>query len=112
MGRKRIIGMLTFVLGIGLVFLVGFNQVSYAWEASIWDNGIPGWTTTFSEGDPIDTNSPNNASSTQLAIDSNGIVYVTYSQSDGTKNHIYLSRYDGTNVHIWNNTTGWTTTFA
>ncbi|HUV59060.1 MAG TPA: hypothetical protein VMW09_03005, partial [Desulfatiglandales bacterium] len=113
MCRKGIIGMSTLILGIGLALLVGFNKVSYAWDVRIWDNDTTGWTTTFLDGDPIDTGTANPAYSPQLAIDSNGVVYGTYYQSDGSNDHIYLSRYDGTDVRIWDNdTTGWTTTFS
>ena len=110
---KKIIGISTLVLAVVLILSVGFNKTSYAWEASIWDNDTTSWTTTFSQGDPIDTNLANDASKPQLAIDSNNIAYITYYQWDGSKDHIYLSRYDGTDVSIWNNDApaGWTTTF-
>jgi hypothetical protein len=81
-------------------------------DVRIWDKDAPGWTTTFADGDPIDTGTANSAFEPQLAIDSNDVVYVIYRQSDGAQNHIYLSRYDGTDVRIWDNVTGWTTTFA
>jgi hypothetical protein len=83
-------------------------------DVRIWENdGTPGWTTTFSEGDPIDTGTTNDALFPQLGIDSNDAAYVTYYQSYGTKNHIYLSRCYGNDVRIWDNgTPGWTTTFA
>ena len=112
MHRKRIVGMMIFFLGIGLFFLVGFNKISHAWEVRIWDNDAPGWTTNFDQGVPIDTNATKDAYNPQLAIDSNGIVYFTYHQFDEGEYHIYLSRYNGTDVRIWNNTSGWITNFA
>ncbi len=82
-------------------------------DVRIWDNNTSSWTTTFADGDPIDTGTANDATYPQLAIDSNGVVYVTYEQDDGAISHTYLSRYDGTNVRIWDNdTSSWTTTFA
>ncbi|MHC4695068.1 MAG: CFI-box-CTERM domain-containing protein, partial [Planctomycetota bacterium] len=61
-------------------------------DVRIWDNDIKGWTTTFANGDPIDTGTTNDAARPELRIDSNDVVYVTYMQSDGTNNHLYLSR--------------------
>jgi len=82
-------------------------------DVRIWDNDISNWTTTFADGDPIDTGTANNADNPQLAIDANNVVYVTYEQLDGALEHIYLSRYDGTDVTIWDNDiSGWTSTFA
>jgi hypothetical protein len=82
-------------------------------DVRIWDNGASTWTTTFANGDPVDTGTAQNAITPQVAVDLNNKVYVTYYQSDGTKQRIYLSRYDGTNVGIWDNgTSTWTTTFA
>jgi hypothetical protein len=82
-------------------------------DVRIWDNDTSNWTTTFANGDPIDTGTANGADEPQLAIDANDVVYVTYRQSDGAQDHIYLSRYDGTDVRIWDNdTTDWITNFA
>jgi hypothetical protein len=82
------------VFGVSLLFLLATNSVCPACNVRIWDNDAPGWTTTFADCDPIDTGTANEADNTQLAIDSNGFVYVTYQQSDGALDHIYLSRYD------------------
>jgi len=76
---------------MGLVILAGLYNVSFAWEAGIWDNDTTGWATTFANGDPIDAGTAHGVGLPQLAIDSNGVVYVTYDQSDGTSYHIYLS---------------------
>ncbi len=82
-------------------------------SVKIWDNDTASWTTTFASGDPIDTGIAQDAINPQIAKDSNNNIYVTYSQSDGAKTHIYLSRYDGTSVKIWDNgASAWTTTFG
>ncbi|MBE9580960.1 MAG: hypothetical protein IMF18_05010, partial [Proteobacteria bacterium] len=82
-------------------------------KVEIWDNDTTDWITTFANGDPIDTGTGNAALHPQLAIDRQDRVYVTYYQSFTGHNHIYLSRYDGTDVRIWDNdTTDWITTFA
>jgi hypothetical protein len=79
----------------------------------IWDNDTSSWTTTFANGDPIDTGTGTFSRAPAIAIDLNGIVYVTYSQFPMPGCHIYLSRYNGTDVRIWDNdTSSWTTTFA
>jgi hypothetical protein len=93
------------------IYLSRYNAVS-AWT-EVWDNGTPGWTTDFASGDPIDTGLANSAITPQLAVDSSNNVYVVYVQSTGTKNHIFLSRYDGTDVRIWDNGgSAWTNVFA
>jgi hypothetical protein len=52
-------------------------------EVSIWDNDTSSWTTTLANGDPIDTGTANSVDEPQIAIDSTGIVYVTYAQEYG-----------------------------
>lgn len=82
-------------------------------DVTIWDADSAAWTTTYTAGDPIDNNSGNPAANPQPAIDSNDRAYVAFNQSDGTADHVYLTRYDGTDVRIWDkDTPGWTTTFA
>ncbi len=101
------------VLSMGLLVLLTTNRISFADEAEIWDNDISDWTTTFANGDPIDTGTTPEAEEQQLAIDANDVVYVAYEGTDGAQDHIYLSRYDGTDVRIWDNdTSDWTTTLA
>ncbi len=93
------------------IYLSRYNAVA-AWT-EVWDNGTPGWSTTFASGDPIDTGLANNATTPQIAVDASNNVYVVYVQSTGTKNHIFLSRYNGTDVRIWDNGgTAWTNVFA
>ncbi|MBE9582620.1 MAG: hypothetical protein IMF18_13530, partial [Proteobacteria bacterium] len=99
---------------IGAAFLLGVSQLSFG-AAWIWDNDTSSRTTTFANGDPIDTGTTNHALNPQVAIDSNGTVYVAYRQTDAGIDRIYLSRYDGTDatdpkVEIWDNdTTDWIT---
>ena len=71
------------------------------------------WSTNFAAGSPIDANTGSPARMPQLAIDSTNQVYVTFYQNNGSENHIYISRYNGLDVRIWdNNTNNWTTNFA
>src|SRR4030042_1631376 len=82
-------------------------------DVKIWDNGASAWTDTFSDGDPIDRGVAQNAVSPQVAVDSQDRVYVTLIQSDGSNNHVYLSRFDGSDVKIWDNgASTWTDTFT
>ena len=69
------------------------------------------WSATFGLGSPIDADTGNPARAPQLAINSGNQVYVTFYQNDGAESHIYLSRYDGFDVRIWQNNFLWTTTF-
>ena len=81
-------------------------------DVSIWDNDTLSWSTNLSDGDPIDTGTDNSAYDPQIAIDANGFVYITYRQYAGINSHIYLSRYDGVNVSIWDkDSSNWTTSF-
>ncbi len=70
------------------------------------------WSANFDLGSPIDASTNFPARAPQLAVDSNNQVYVTFHQSDGSENHIYLSRYNGIDVRIWQNNFTWTTTFT
>ena len=93
------------------IFLSRYNGT----DVRIWDNGITNWTTTFTNGDPIDTGITTGAGSSKIAVDSTGKVYVAFVKYNaGSIMHLYLSRYNGTNAEIWNNDApaGWTTTFA
>jgi len=82
-------------------------------DVRIWDNDSASWTTTLGDGDPIDTGSNNSVYSPEIAIDSDDRVYMTFYQSDGAYNRIYLSRYDGVDARIWDNdSTSWTTNFS
>src|SRR4030042_1920301 len=82
-------------------------------DVKIWDNDASTWTDTFANGDPIDRGVAQDASSPQLCIDSQDSVYVTFFQSDGSNDHVYLSRYDGSDVKIWDNgASAWTDMFA
>ncbi|MCG3137271.1 MAG: hypothetical protein HJJLKODD_01114 [Phycisphaerae bacterium] len=82
-------------------------------DVKIWDNGASTWTDTFTNGDPIDTNYARPSLILSAAIDSADRVYMTYYQSDGTRNRLYLSRYDGSDVKIWDNgASSWTDTFS
>lgn len=71
------------------------------------------WSTNFADGNPIDANTGSSAGMPQLAIDSTNQVYITFHQNNGSENHIYLSRFNGLDIRIWdNNTNNWTTNFA
>ncbi|MCG3136176.1 MAG: hypothetical protein HJJLKODD_00001 [Phycisphaerae bacterium] len=82
-------------------------------DVKIWDNGTSSWTDTFTNGDPIDNNSTNFAYLASAGVDSQDRVYVSFLQGDGFSNRLFLSRYDGSDVKIWDNgTSSWTDTFS
>jgi hypothetical protein len=89
------------------IYLSRYDRLSaFSQDVKIWyNNASGGWTDTFSNGDPIDAATSYNASSPQIAVDSNGVVYVVYEQNYGGADRIYLSRYDG-NMRVWDND-GW-----
>jgi hypothetical protein len=60
----------------------------------IWDQKTQRWTPTFSDGDPVDAGTGNNALDPQLAVSASDEVFITYYQNDGSENHIYLSAYE------------------
>ena len=86
--------------GIGRIYLSRYDSSG---KVTIWDNDTRSWTANLTDGDPIDTGiTGRSAKNPQLAVDSSDRVYVVFSQSDGTRDRIYLSRYDGTDVKIYN----------
>ncbi len=94
---------------LALMVIVGWSVRLDAAEVRIWDRDAAAWTTNFSAGDPIDTGSNDNVSDPHLAADSMGRVYAAFEQGE----HIYLSRYDGIDVRIWDHdATNWTTHFS
>jgi len=102
-----------FVSPLLVILLVGMSALAAGDELGIWDNGASTWTTTFADGDPIDNGTANNAFYPQIALDSAGRVYVAFYQYKNLNYHIYLSRYDGTDVKIWDNdTSSWTDSFT
>jgi hypothetical protein len=85
----------------------------------IWENTTPGWTTVFSDGEPVDADTDHSADAPEMAIDTVDRVYIAFHQSDGTASRVYLSRYDDTAspsspvVEVWNqNIQNWTATFS
>ncbi len=72
-------------------------------DVKIWDNGASMFTDTFTNGDPIDNGSTNNVTAVNLAIDQSGRAYLPFVQSDGSNERLYLTRFDGTDVKIWDN---------
>jgi hypothetical protein len=81
-------------------------------HVTIYGPGI--WTPVFANGQPIDANTGLAAKSPQLAVDNTvtNQVYVTFFQNNGSENHIYLSRYNGTDVRIWDaGDNNWVTNF-
>lgn len=98
---------------VGVFIILVISHLSFATEVRIWDENITNWTTTLANGDSFDTGTANDVSRPQIAIDANDFVYIAFEQFDGTFFHVYLSRYDGTDVRIWDHDTAtWTTTFA
>gem|GEM_PF-5635649 len=98
---------------IGVALIAAVTPKTVADEVRIWSNGSSPWVTTFPDGDPIDTGTANDAEKPQLVVDSASRVYTTFRQSDGSKYHIYLVRYDGTDMKIWDNgASTWTVTLA
>jgi hypothetical protein len=96
--------------GIGRIYLSRYEPSG---QVGIWDRETRTWTTTLTDGDPIDTGiAGRSAHSPQLAIDSRNRVYVVFAQSDGIRDHIYLSRYDGTDVQIYAGLGVWTTNLS
>jgi hypothetical protein len=85
---------------IGRIYLSRYDTSG---KVTIWDNDTHSWTSNLTDGDPIDTGiTGRSAKNPQLAVDSSDRVYVVFSQSDGSRDRIYLSRYNGTDVRIYN----------
>jgi len=81
-------------------------------HVTIYGPGI--WTPVFANGQPIDADTGLAAQSPQLAVDhtASNRAYVTFFQNNGSENHIYLSRYNGTDVRIWDaDDNTWVTNF-
>lgn len=94
--------------GIKRAYLTRFNGTG----VQIWDHDATNWTATLADGDPICAANGEVAEDPRLIIDTNDTVYVSYIK-DGAADHLFLNRYDGTDVRIWDNeTTSWTTTLA
>ena len=95
---------------IGRIYLSRYERSG---QVRIWDNDTQTWTTTLADGDPIDTGLIGlSAQTPQLSIDSNGRVYVVFAQSDGIRDRIYISRYNGTNMQIYAGAGIWSTNFS
>ena len=99
-----------------LLLVVGSIQPVYGlvW---IWDSSNLEWTTTLTDGDPIDTTNAEDAITPQTAIDASGNIYVVCRQDDTVgidSGRIYLSRYERSGqVKIWDNDNRtWTTTLS
>lgn len=95
--------------GIGRIYLSRYDSSGLV---TIWDNDSRSWTTTLSDGDPIDTGiAERSAQHPRLAVDGSDRVYVVFAQNDGSHDRIYLSRFDGSDVRIYSSGI-WTTDFA
>jgi hypothetical protein len=72
-------------------------------KVEIWDQDMPGWTTTLWWGDPmyqgpiVPPNGRGVNQGSSVAVDPNGIVYAAYCQGG----HVYFSKYDGRDVRTW-----------
>ncbi len=105
-------------IGLLLILIFTFSTtLSKAANVGIWDNNLPGWTSNFANGDPIDTGGAigsTGASRSQIAVDSQGNVYTVFEEDRNLgQSDIYLTRYDGVDVRIWDhNTFSWTNIFA
>jgi len=93
--------------------MVGYDSGTYlqqydGTDLKAWDTDTSSWSTTLSDGNPLDRG--NGSATPQLmVIDGNDDVYMLTKDS----NEYYLNRYDGTDVHIWNQEAGnWTTNFS
>ena len=96
------------------IYISRLNTVDSSPAVRIYTAGRSGgWTTRFSEASPIDADTGGAALMPQLAIDATGQVYVTFCQDDGSRNHIYLCRFNGIDVRIWDvDVDNWTAVFA
>jgi len=95
-----------------LLFCIG-SRPCFAADVEIWDNDTATWTTTLADGSTIDSGADFTAGSNHIAVDTGGILYINSIQKRFSQEHTYLSRYDGTDVRIWDNhTTNWTTALS
>lgn len=80
-----------------------------------WDTTTTSWTNSLMEGDSVDRGG-SAATPQQMVVDGNDHVYMLTEETSATPNgtnDYYLSRYDGTDVRIWDHdATGWTTNFS
>jgi len=89
-----------------------------AGTSTVYDNAGPSFSATLNDGDPIDLAvSAQAASSPNIGLDLHDQLYVSYLQSNGTENHVYLSRLADiatpSTFGIWDaNTTAFTTTLG
>ncbi len=97
----------------GLAVLASWALHAQAADVEIWDDDTQSWSDTFATGDLIDTGAAQWSGSPDVVVDSQDRVYVAFHQSDGAQEHIYLVRYDGTDVRVWDNdTSAWTDTLT
>jgi hypothetical protein len=87
------------------IYLSRYNTVTSLVE--IWDEGTDAFTDSLAladdDNDGIDYGETLKLCSSPVVVsDGNNNVYVSFQQLDSTGgNHLYLSRYDGTTVKIW-----------
>lgn len=82
----------------------------------VWDNDTSAFLNldpgNASVGDPIDA-AKSNAGNPKIAVDYAGRVYITYTQGISGAKDLYISRFDGKDVKVWDNTNEiWTDTFS
>lgn len=98
-----------------LILFTLLSGISFANAQSVtyWDTDTSSFSTDINDADTIDAVTNSAVGGAAIARDSNGIVYMAWVQSDGSNKGMYLARYDGTDVRIWDNDTGsFTLTFA
>lgn len=85
----------------------------------IWNSRVPQWTTTLSDGRPVDAATGQAAIAPEMAVDSSDRVYIAFHQLTDLATRVYLSRYEDTGstsvptVRIWDQTDqSWTTAFT
>lgn len=101
-------------IAAAIVCVAGAHGVALAQrDLAIWDGDAAAWTSALSAGDPIDHGGGLDSSQPEPTADGEGRVYVAFVQAAGAESHIYLSRYDGKAVQIWDNDApGWTADLA
>ena len=68
--------------------------------------GKADWLDSMNRGNPIDTSETQDVINCNIDFDSNGNAFCAYSQSDGSHERIYVSRYNGTEWEKWT-ANGW-----